>query len=338
MSALAFVISMVLRWLSCCMEYAASASAFFVSALTCISACCTAKAAFCSAIFLSASTLMAFASCWALAVAMAMSRCAFALAICAFFRICSTLSIPMFSMVPAPSLKFWILKFTTSIPSFSISGTTFSVIFLATPCRSWTISFSPTEPTISRIFPSKTWVTRLISSACFIPSRDSAARFSNSGLEEILMFATPSTLTLINSLVGTASEVFTSTCMTLRDSLSTRSKKGTRQPARPIRILFFPRPEIIYAVSGGDFRYPKMNRKIMTAAAMIPISRGVEILDIIISSIFIVWKGALLQKRLSRLCRKSPENRICIRLFASAFRRLAKHKTPRGAFVSFHRE
>ena len=32
------------------------------------------------------------------------------LAIWAFLRICSTLSIPMFSMVPAPSLKFWMLK------------------------------------------------------------------------------------------------------------------------------------------------------------------------------------------------------------------------------------
>ena len=56
------------------------------------------------------------------------------------------------------------------------------------------------------------------------------------------MFATPSTVTLMNSFVGTASEVLTSTCMTFSESLSTRSKNGTRKPARPIRIRFFPMP------------------------------------------------------------------------------------------------
>ena len=148
-------------------------------------------------------------------------------------------------MVPALSLKFWMLKFTTSMPSLRISGTTFSVIFLATPCRSWTISFRPTEPTISRILPSSTWVTMLMSSVCRIPSRDSAARFKSSGSEEILMLATPSTTTLMNSLVGTASLVFTSTCITRRDSLSIRSKKGMRQPALPMRMRFLPRPEMM---------------------------------------------------------------------------------------------
>ena len=185
---------------------------------------------------------------------MAISRWALALAIWAFLRICSTLSIPMFSMVPALSLKFWILKFTTSMPSLRMSGTTFSVIFFATPCRSWTISFSPTEPTISRMLPSSTWVTMLISSGWRIPSRDSAARFNSSASEEILILATPSTTTLMNSLVGTASLVFTSTCITRRDNLSTRSKNGMRQPALPMRIRFLPSPEMMYAVSGGAFR------------------------------------------------------------------------------------
>ena len=235
---------MVLRCSSCWMEYAASASALLVSARTFISACCTASSVFCSAIIFSVATLTALASCCALAVAIEISRWAFALAIWAFLRICSTLSIPIFSMVPAASLKFWILKFTTSMPSFCISGTTFWVIFFATPCRSCTISLSPTEPTISRMLPSNTCVTRLISSGCRMPSSASAARLSSSGSEEILMFATPSTETLMNSLVGTASEVFTSTCITRRESLSTRSKKGTRHPALPIRMRFFPSPEM----------------------------------------------------------------------------------------------
>ena len=60
------------------------------------------------------------------------------------------------------------------------------------------------------------------------PSKASA-RFSKSGSDEILTLATPSTVTLINSLVGTASVVFTSTCITRSESLSTRSKNGTRQ-------------------------------------------------------------------------------------------------------------
>ena len=166
---------------------------------------------------------------------MAMSRWAFALAIWAFLRICSTLSMPMFSMVPAFSRKFWILKFTTSMPSFCISGTTFSVIFLATPWRSCTISFRPTEPTISRMLPSSTCVTMAISWGCFMPSSDSAARVSSAGSEEIFTLATPSTITLMNSLVGTASLVFTSTVITCSDSLSTRSRKGILQPALPNR-------------------------------------------------------------------------------------------------------
>ena len=157
---------------------------------------------------------------------MAISRWAFALAICAFLRICSTLSIPMFSMVPAASLKFWMLKLTTSIPSFSMSGTTFSVIFLATPWRSWTISFSPTEPTISRMLPSSTCVTSVTISARVLPSSASAARLSSSGSEEILTLATPSTDTLINSLVGTASVVLTSTCMTPREPSPQCALKG----------------------------------------------------------------------------------------------------------------
>ena len=185
---------------------------------------------------------------------MAMSRWALALAIWAFLRICSTLSMPMFSMVPAPSLKFWMLKFTTSSPSLRMSGTTFSVIFRATPCRSWTISLRPTEPTISRMLPSSTWVTRPTSSSGRLPSRASAASLRSSGSELIFTLATPSTVTLMNSLVGTASLVFTSTCMMRRESLSTRSKKGTRHPALPMRMRLRPRPEMMYAVSGGAFR------------------------------------------------------------------------------------
>ncbi len=84
------------------------------------------------------------------------------------------------------------------------------------------------------------------------------------------MFATPSTLTLMNSLVGTASVVLTSTFMTCRDSLSTRSKNGTRQPALPINMRLWRRPEMMNAVSGGAFRYPSTNRIIRTIAAMTP--------------------------------------------------------------------
>ena len=64
-----------------------------------------ARAASCSAIIFSAWTFTALASCCAWEVAMAMSRWALALAIWAFLRICSTLSIPMFSMADAMKYK-----------------------------------------------------------------------------------------------------------------------------------------------------------------------------------------------------------------------------------------
>ena len=176
---------------------------------------------------------------------MAMSRWALALAIWAFLRICSTLSIPMFSMVPALSRKFWMLKFTSSMPSLAMSGMTFSDTFLATPCRSCTISLRPTEPTISRMLPSSTWVTMAISWLRSMLSRLSAAFSRSLGSEDIFTLATPSTMTLINSLVGTASEVLTSTVSTCRESTSTLSRKGIRQPALPIRMRRRPMPEMI---------------------------------------------------------------------------------------------
>ena len=92
-----------------------------------------------------------------------------------------------------------------------------------------------------------------------MPSRLSAARSSSLGSEDTFTLATPSTITLMNSLVGTASLVFTSTVITCRDSLSTLSRKGMRHPALPIRIRRLPRPEIMNAVSGGAFRYPMAN-------------------------------------------------------------------------------
>ena len=106
------------------------------------------------------------------------------------------------------------------------------------------------------MLPSSTCVTRLTSSFWLFPSNASAARLRRRGSDDILMLATPSTFTFINSLVGTASLVFTSTCITLSDNLSTRSKNNSLHPALPIRILRFPLPEIMYAVSGGAFIYP----------------------------------------------------------------------------------
>ena len=103
------------------------------------------------------------------------------------------------------------------------------------------------------MLPSRTCVTRATRSDCFIPRSASAARFKSSGSEDIFIFATPSTVTFMNSFVGTASDVFTSTCITRRESLSTRVKKGILHPARPISMRFFPRPEMMYAVSGGAF-------------------------------------------------------------------------------------
>ena len=199
----------------------------------------------CSAILWSVSTFTRFASSFALASAIVISLCAFAFAICAALRICSTLSIPMFSMVPTLSVNVWMLKFTTSIPSLAISGSMFARTLSATIWRFWTNSVIETVPIISRILPSRTCWTSLIRSCCFIPRSDSAARSSKSGREEILRLDTPSTLTLINSVVGTASDVFTSTCITLSEILSTLSKNGILQPALPIRILFLNGPEIM---------------------------------------------------------------------------------------------
>ena len=71
----------------------------------------------------------------------------------------------------------------------------------------------------------------------------------------------------MNSLVGTASLVFTSTCMTLSDILSTLSKKGILQPALPMSMRRLPSPEIMNAVSGGALRYPLANRMITMSTA-----------------------------------------------------------------------
>ena len=109
-----------------------------------------------------------------------------------------------------------------------------------------------------------------MSSPCPMLRSASAARSSSFGSEEILMFATPSTVTLMNSFVGTASLVLTSTCMTRSDSLSSRSKKGMRKPARPMRIRRRVSPVMIYAVSGGALIYPaakKMMSSTTTATA-----------------------------------------------------------------------
>ena len=84
-----------------------------------------------------------------------------------------------------------------------------------------------------------------ISSFCFMPKSASAARVSSTGSLDTLTLATPSTMTLMNSLVGTASLVLTSTVMTCNESLSTRSRNGMRQPALPIRMRFLPMPEMM---------------------------------------------------------------------------------------------
>ena len=58
--------------------------------------------------------------------------------------------------------------------------------------------------------------------------------------------ATASTLTLMKSLVGTDCSVLISTVIWPRYSLSSRSKMGTRMPARPMStLLSFFRPEMM---------------------------------------------------------------------------------------------
>ena len=56
---------------------------------------------------------------------------------------------------------------------------------------------------------------------------------------------------LIKFEVGIASSVLISTWKTRKDNLSILCKKGTLNPALPIKIFLFPQPEIIIAVSGA---------------------------------------------------------------------------------------
>ena len=53
--------------------------------------------------------------------------------------------------------------------------------------------------------------------------------------------------------VGIASSVLISTWKTRKDNLSILCKNGILNPAFPIRIFLFPKPEIIIAVSGAAF-------------------------------------------------------------------------------------
>ena len=71
---------------------------------------------------------------------------------------------------------------------------------------------------------------------------------------EALLGKRPEELVSLVTQVLEGKLVFTSTCMMRRESLSTRSKKGTRHPALPMRMRLRPRPEMMYAVSGGAFR------------------------------------------------------------------------------------
>ena len=124
---------------------------------------------------------------------------------------------------------------------------------------------------ISRIFPSNTSlaIERIPSKFCCKNICDALARAS--GSESILIFATPSTKILINSLVGTALDVLISTCIKLSGILSTLSNPGNLNPARPINTLCLNGPVIIKAVSGGAFTYdtPIKMSTMSTMAAII---------------------------------------------------------------------
>ena len=162
------------------------------------------------------------------------------------------------------------MKFTSSIPNLPISGITFSCTFVATPFLSWTSSRIPTVPTISLMLPSRTCLTCSIKSSWFIPKVASNALSSNSGSLEIFKLATPSTLMLINSCVGMGSRVLISTWKTFNERRSFLCKKGILQPAFPLNIFLFPRPEIMIASSGPAFVYEQAMKIIIKTTATTP--------------------------------------------------------------------
>ena len=86
-----------------------------------------------------------------------------------------------------------------------------------------------------------------------MPKMVSNALSNREGLLEILRFATPSTMMLMNSFVGMDSRVLMSTWKAFNDNLSFLCKNGNLQPAFPLKIFLLPRPEIIMASSGPAF-------------------------------------------------------------------------------------
>lgn len=213
-----------------------------------------ASSLFFSAISVSESTRASLDALLASAWAIATSRSAWALAIEASFLILAVLSAPKSLIRPFSSVTFWILQETISMPNFFISFDAFSITWSEKESLSVLMDFRVSVPIISRIFPCKeSWRSLDIWSGVLF-RKFFAASWIPSVVGSIRTLATASTLTLIKSVVGTDCSVLISTVICPRYNLSIRSKNGTRIPARPISILgSFLSPEIINALSGGDF-------------------------------------------------------------------------------------
>ena len=124
-----------------------------------------------------------------------------------------------------------------------------------------------------------------------MPRVASNALSRSAGSLEIFKLATPSTLMLMNSLVGMDSRVLISTWKTFNDNLSFLCKKGNFQPACPLKIFLFPKPEIIIASSGPALVYEQSTKtsKSTTANTIIRINTNNDILK----SSFIITFGYL---------------------------------------------
>ena len=103
-------------------------------------------------------------------------------------------------------------------------------------------------PMISRILPWRESRRSRAMSAPFLFRKFLAASRMPFSSGEMRTLATASTETLMKSLVGTDCSVLMSTVICPRYSLSSRSRKGMRMPAWPMRMrLFFRSPEMMYA-------------------------------------------------------------------------------------------
>ena len=132
------------------------------------------------------------------------------------------------------------------MPSFSMSREAFCITWSEKESRSVLIFSRVRVPMISRMLPWRESFKSMAMSLPFLFRKFFAASRMPFSSGEMRTLATASTDTLMKSLVGTDCSVLMSTVIWPRYSLSSRSKKGMRMPACPMRMrLFFRRPEMM---------------------------------------------------------------------------------------------